>query len=119
MLKAGSKHANPMETINGGILCDFGDAALSTAYLSTVNPDESFTTIALTVNSIRPIWSGRLEAGGRVVHNGRRIGLVECDITTEEGNLVARFSGTCMPSRRNHRTGPSLPDQSRPHGSRQ
>jgi uncharacterized protein (TIGR00369 family) len=85
-----------MGTIHGGVLCDLGDAALSTAYMSTVNPDESFTTVDLTVNYLRPVWRGRLEAIGRVVHKGRTIGLAECDITTEQGDLVARLSGTCM-----------------------
>jgi uncharacterized protein (TIGR00369 family) len=108
-LEAGPEHANPMGTIHGGILCDLGDAALSTAYMSTVNPDESFTTVDLTVNYLRPVWSGRLEAVGRVVHKGRRIGLAECDITTEEGALVARLSGTCMTLRNEsaNRTAPA------------
>ncbi|RLM89459.1 PaaI family thioesterase [Haloarcula sp. Atlit-7R] len=96
VLEAGPEHANPMGTIHGGILCDLGDAALSTAYMSTVDPDESFTTVDLTVNYLRPVWSGRLKAVGQVVHKGRTIGLAECDITTEEGDLVARLSGTCM-----------------------
>lgn len=96
VLEAGPEHANPMGTIHGGVLCDLGDAALSTAYMSTVDPDASFTTVDLTVNYLRPVWSGRLEAVGRVVHAGRTIGLAECDITTEEGSLVARLSGTCM-----------------------
>lgn len=30
-LQAGAKHANPMGTIHGDVLCDLGDAALSTA----------------------------------------------------------------------------------------
>jgi uncharacterized protein (TIGR00369 family) len=96
VLEAGPRHANPMGTIHGGVLCDLGDAALSTAYMSTVDADESFTTVDLTANYLRPVWSGRLEAIGRVVHKGRTIGLAECDITTEEGALVARLSGTCM-----------------------
>lgn len=96
MLEAGPEHANPMGTIHGGVLCDLGDAALSTAYMSTVGSDESFTTVDLSVNFLRPVWSGHLEAVGRVVHKGRTIGLAECDITTDEGALVARLSGTCM-----------------------
>ena len=96
MLEAGPEHPNPMGTIHGGVLCDLGGAALSTAYMSTVTPDESFTTVDLTVNYLRPVWSGRLEAVGRVVHKGQTIGVAERDIATEEGALVARLSGTCM-----------------------
>ncbi|WP_396611950.1 PaaI family thioesterase [Haloferax sp. S1W] len=96
VLDAGPEHANPMGTIHGGVLCDIGDAALSTAYMSTVEPGASFTTVDLTVNYLRPVWSGQLEAIGRVVHKGRTIGLAECEITDEDGNLVAQLSGTCM-----------------------
>lgn len=95
-LDVGPEHGNPMGTIHGGVLCDLGDAALSTAYMSTIEPDENFTTVDLTVNFLRPVWTGRLEVVGRVLHKGRTIGLAECEITTEEGKPVARLSGTCM-----------------------
>lgn len=100
VLDAGPEHANPMGTIHGGVLCDLGDAALSTAYMSTVDPGESFTTVDLTVKFLRPVWTDRLEAVGRVVHQGRTVGLAECDITNEEGKLVAQLSGTCMTLRK-------------------
>lgn len=96
VLDAGPEHANPMGTIHGGVLCDLGDAALGTAYMSTVEPDESFTSVDLTVKFLRPVWSDRLEAVGRVIHKGRTVGLAECEITNEAGKPVARLSGTCM-----------------------
>ena len=119
VLDAGPEHANPMGTVHGGVLCDLGDAALSTAYMSTVDPDDSFTTIDLTVNYLRPVWSGRLEAVGRVVHTGRTIGLAECDITTDGGALVARLSGTCMTLQKDSadRTVPAQPERDQ-HGNR-
>lgn len=95
-MDVGPEHANPMGTIHGGVLCDLGDAAMGTAYMSTVEPDESFTTVDLTANFLRPVRTGRLEAVGHVVHRGRRVGLVECEITNEAGNLVASLSSTCL-----------------------
>jgi uncharacterized protein (TIGR00369 family) len=100
VLDAGPEHANPMGTIHGGILCDLGDAALSTAYMSTVDPDESFTTVDLSVKFLRPVWSDRLEAVGQVVHKGQTVGLAGCEITNGEGKLVAQLSGTCMTLRK-------------------
>ncbi|WP_254536853.1 PaaI family thioesterase [Halomarina litorea] len=94
--EAGPEHANPMGTLHGGILCDVGDAAMGVAYASTLGPEESFTTLELDVNYLRPVWDARLEATGRVVSGGRTIGLVECDVHDEEGRLVARLSSTCM-----------------------
>jgi acyl-coenzyme A thioesterase PaaI-like protein len=57
---------------------------------------ESFTTLELKINVLKPIWQARLRAIGRVLKQGRTVGLVECDITDENGNLVARTSSTCM-----------------------
>ena len=96
VLDASAQHANPMGTIHGGVLCDLGDAALSTAYMSTIAPDESFTTVDLTAKFLRPVWTDRLDAVGRVVHEGRTIGLAGCDITNGSGKPVARLSGICM-----------------------
>jgi uncharacterized protein (TIGR00369 family) len=95
-LAAGLQHANPMGTLHGGILCDIADAAMGMAFASTLAPEESFTTVELKVNFFRPIWQAQLKAEGTVVQRGRTIGYVECDITDEEGRLVAKAASTCM-----------------------
>ncbi|MWG35330.1 PaaI family thioesterase [Halomarina oriensis] len=94
--QAGPEHANPMGTLHGGVLCDVGDAAMGTAYASTLGPEESFTTLELKVNYLRPVWDDRLTATGRVVSGGRTVGLVECEIHDEEERLVAKLSSTCL-----------------------
>ena len=94
--EAGAQHANPMGTLHGGILCDVADAAMGLAYASTLEEGESFTTLELKINFLKPVWKGRLRADGRVVRSGKTIGLVECDVTDEAGSLVARSSSTCM-----------------------
>ena len=95
-LEAGPQHANPMGTLHGGILCDVADAALGTAWVSTLADGETFTTLELKINFLRPVWTGTLRAEGRVVHGGRTIGLTECDVTDADGRLVARATSTCM-----------------------
>lgn len=95
-LEAGPQHANPMGTLHGGILCDVADAALGTAWVSTLAEGETFTTLELKINFLRPVWTGTLRAEGRVVHGGRTIGLTECDVTDADGRLVARATSTCM-----------------------
>ena len=95
-LLAEDRHANPMGTIHGGILCDLADAAMGTAYFSTLEPEESFTTLELKINFVRPFWTGRLRANGRVVDRGRTVGMTECDILDERGRLIARATSTCM-----------------------
>lgn len=95
-LDADNRHANPMGTLHGGILCDIADAAMGLAYASSLGEGESFTTLELKINFLKPIWKAHLKATGRVVKRGRTIGLVECDVTDESNQLVARATSTCM-----------------------
>jgi len=95
-LKADTRHANPMGTVHGGILCDIADAAMGIAYASELAEGETFTTLELKINFLKPVWTGTLTATSGVVKAGRTVGLVECDVTDDEARLVARASSTCM-----------------------
>ena len=95
-MEAGDRHANPMGTLHGGILCDIADAAMGIAYASTLEEGESFTTLELKINFLKPVWKARLRAEGHLVKRGKTVGLVECDIVDETGSLVARASSTCL-----------------------
>jgi uncharacterized protein (TIGR00369 family) len=90
------RHANPMGTVHGGVLCDLADAAMGFAYAGTLEQDDTFTTLELKINFLRPVWETRLTATANLVQRGRTIGLVECDVTDAQGRLVARASSTCM-----------------------
>ena len=94
--EADARHANPMGTVHGGILCDVADAAMGIAYAATLGEGESFTTLELKINFLKPVWTGTLVATGRVVKGGRTVGLVECDVTDADEQLVARATSTCM-----------------------
>ncbi len=85
-----------MGTLHGGVLCDIADAAMGLAFASNLAEGESFTTLELKINFLRPVWRADLLAVGRVVKAGETVGLTECDVTDEEGRLVARASSTCM-----------------------
>src|SRR5205814_302825 len=95
-IDADQRHHNPMGTLHGGILCDIADSAMGMAYASTLGEGESFTTLELKINFLRPFRTGRLTATGRMVKAGRTIGLAECDVTDTEGRLIARAMSTCM-----------------------
>jgi len=90
------RHWNPMGTLHGGVLCDIADAAMGFAYATRLEEGETFTTIELKINYLRPVWKARLRATARIVKKGRTVGLVECDVTDEKDKLVARASSTCM-----------------------
>ena len=95
-MEAGPQHANPMGTLHGGILCDLADAAMGIAYTTELEDGESFTTLELKINFLKPVWNARLRAEARVVKRGKTVGLVECDVYDEKRSLVARASSTCL-----------------------
>jgi uncharacterized protein (TIGR00369 family) len=92
-----NKHSNPMGTLHGGILCDLADAAMGMACASLLELVESFTTVELRINYLRPVREGLLEARARVVHSGKSIVYLECDVVALPGEkLVAKSSSTCQ-----------------------
>jgi uncharacterized protein (TIGR00369 family) len=95
-LEATAQHANPMGTLHGGILCDIADAAMGMAYASMLAEGETFTTLELKINFLRPFWTGKLVAEARMVKDGRTVGMVECNVTDAQQRLVARAASTCM-----------------------
>ena len=95
-MEADERHANPMGTVHGGVLCDIADAAMGIAYAATLGEGETLTTLELKINFLKPVWAGKLVAEGRVVKGGRTVGLAECDVRDADGNLVARATSTCM-----------------------
>jgi len=85
-----------MGTLHGGILCDIADAAMGIAFASTLDDGESFTTLELKINFLRPVWKEKLRALGKVVKRGKSIGMVECEVWNSQDVLVAKSSSTCL-----------------------
>lgn len=105
VLEAGPQHASPLGTVHGGIICDLADAALGCAHASLLEDGESFTTLELKINFLKPVWAGRLTAVATAVKTGRTIGLTECRVTDESDSLVAFATSTCMTLRGEAATG--------------
>src|SRR6266436_2745996 len=95
-LEADERHHNPMGTLHGGIYCDLADAAMGYAYAATLGEGETFTTIELKINFLRPVRKATLTAEARVVKAGSTLGYVECDVKDQNGKLVAKAASTCM-----------------------
>jgi uncharacterized protein (TIGR00369 family) len=104
-LDAGPQHASPLGTVHGGIICDLADAALGCAHASLLEEGETFTTLELKMNFLKPVWEGHLVAEATVIKSGRTIGLTECRVTDESGSLVAYGTSTCMTLRGTAATG--------------
>lgn len=104
-LDADHRHHNPMGTLHGGILCDIADSAMGMAYASTLAEGESFTTLELKINFLRPVTSARLFAEGTIVQQGRSAGMTECSVTDDKGRLIAKAVSTCLTLRGDQATG--------------
>ena len=89
-----ARYMNPTGTLHGGIMCDLGDAAMGTAFATTCEEGESYTTIELKCNYLRPMWAGELTANAWVVSRGKTIGLVECELRDATNRLIAKLSST-------------------------
>lgn len=91
------RHANPMGTLHGGILCDLSDGAMGMACASLLEEGESFTTLELKINFLRPVRNAKLEARAKAVHAGKTQVYLECDIVTvPDEKLVAKVNSTCL-----------------------
>jgi acyl-coenzyme A thioesterase PaaI-like protein len=53
-----------MRTVHCGLLFEIADSAMGIAYASTVAPGESFTTLELKINFLRPGLESKAERPG-------------------------------------------------------
>lgn len=95
-LDAGPQHSSPPGTLHGGVLCDIADAAMGMALFSLLPDGETFATVELKINFLKPIWTGKVTAVGTVVKQGKTISLCECNVTDDGGSLVAYATCTQM-----------------------
>ncbi len=95
-MKVDNRFHNPMGTLHGGIMTDLADASMGVATMSTLGDEESFTTLELKMNFLRPVKEGELTAESRVLHRGRTIALTESVLKNGEGKEVARAIATQM-----------------------
>src|SRR5260370_5648680 len=84
-LDAEKRHANPMGTLHGGVLCDLADLAMGAACYTTLESGESFTTLELKINYLKPIWTGRPTARAHVTKAGRTGAPPEGELLGEKG----------------------------------
>jgi len=89
---------NAFGVIYGGAIAYLADAAMIVATGSTVPAGTAFNTIDLKVNFLRPVRPERdeLHAQAAVVHRGRTISLVNCDIIDAGGKLAARATSSFL-----------------------
>ena len=95
-IEVDERYHNPHGTLHGGIPALLADMAMGVAVISLLEEDETFTTLELKINYIRPVIAGTLVADGKVVHKGARTIVVESTVTNSDGKMVARATSTCL-----------------------
>src|SRR3982074_3128755 len=94
-MPASGWHLNALGVIYGGSLALLADAAITVATATIVPPATAFSPLDLKINYLRPAFptDGELVARARLVHRGRTIAVVTCEIVNAAGKVVAIASG--------------------------
>jgi uncharacterized protein (TIGR00369 family) len=92
------RHYNPIGSVHGGFAMTLLDSALACAIHTTLARGETYTTLEIKVNLVRPLTkdTGPVRAEGRVIHRGRTLGTSEGDVKDSGGKLYAHATTTCM-----------------------
>jgi uncharacterized protein (TIGR00369 family) len=90
--------ANPMKQVQGGYLCAMLDEVMSVACMVASGMTSVAPTLEMKTSFFRPAMPGRLRAVGRVVRWGKTIAFTEGEMFDEEGRLLAKATGTAMPT---------------------
>ena len=89
---------NAFGVLYGGAIAFLADAVVILAAGSTVPAGTAFNTIDLKLYFLRPAVpaDGELLARARVVHRGRTIAVVNCEIAAPDGALVAQGTSSVL-----------------------
>lgn len=75
--------------IHGGVTASLIDTAAAFVIMTVLSPDQTTTTIDLTIHYLRPINDGQVTANARIVREGRRIIIAAVDVLDVRKTLVA------------------------------
>ena len=90
--------SNPMRQVQGGYLCAMLDEVMSVACMVASGMTHVAPTAEMKTTFIRPAAFGTLRGVGRVIKWGRTIAFTEGELFDAEGRLLAKASGTAVPT---------------------
>jgi molybdopterin converting factor subunit 1 len=85
---------NPAGVVQGGFITAMLDEAMGPAALSELGPGFTVPTLELKVSFLRPVRPGIVVSDARVIHRGKSVVFTEATLTDEQGELLAKASGT-------------------------
>ena len=89
---------NPMGQIQGGYVCAMLDECMSVAGMISSGMTHVVPTLEMKTSFLRPAMPGVLRGVGRVVKWGRTVCFMEGELYDAEGRLLAKASGTAIPT---------------------
>lgn len=89
---------NLLKSVHGGWTATVLDTALALSNLSLLGADQSFTTLDIRINYLRPITleTGEVTAVGSVIQGGRKVAYCEAKLVDGAGKLLAHGTGSCL-----------------------
>ena len=96
--EAAEQFCNPMRQIQGGYLCVMLDECMSVACMVASGMTSVAPTLEMKTSFFRPATPGPMRGVGRVVRWGKTIAFTEGELYDAEGRLVAKATGTAIPT---------------------
>ena len=93
-LTVGPDHLNRRGVAHGGVATSLLDAALGTAVVSAIGPEEWCGTMQISVQFREPIFPGPVTVEGRVARRGRTAAFAEGEVRDAGGKILATAHGT-------------------------
>jgi uncharacterized protein (TIGR00369 family) len=94
-MRAEERHLNPNGTVHGGVVYTLVDVSMAEALKTMIEGDERPVTIEIKVNYLEPGRPGTLTSTAQVRKGGKRLTIVEAEVTQEDDNeVVALATGT-------------------------
>lgn len=89
---------NLLQSVHGGWTASILDTALALSNLTLLVADQTFTTLDIRINYLRPVTldSGEITAVGTVIQSGRKVAYCEARMTDQNGKLLAHGTGSCL-----------------------
>lgn len=91
VMEADERHLNPYGTVHGGAIATLVDTAMGAAVAAAGS--EAPVTIEMKVTYLEPSKPGKVEAAAKVRKRGRRITIVEAEVS-QDAELVAHAIAT-------------------------
>ena len=95
-LEVTQRHLQLAGVMHGGAIATLIDTAVAFAIVGASELGARFTTIEMKVNFLSPIREGRVVADAKLIRDGRRIVVSDCDVFDSKGQLAAKGLLTYM-----------------------